>query len=102
LPQDLRIDTSPDLDHRARKLMSKDHRRIVAKRIMKNMEISSANPAIGDFQLYLIFPALRLFDVQDIDISVAGCKLYKRFHYCFLGFPKTPGVQKNALWTIAR
>jgi hypothetical protein len=53
-------DLRANFDHCPRKLMPEDHRRVVAKRVVENVDIRSADSAIGDLQFYLVFPATRL------------------------------------------
>jgi hypothetical protein len=67
-------------NHRARKLMPKNHRGVVAKRIVKNMEIRPADPTIGDFQLYFAVSTTRLLNLPYFDVSIATCILNQSFH----------------------
>jgi hypothetical protein len=60
--------------------MPEDHRRVVAKGVVENMEIRSADSAIGDLQLYLVFSARRLVDLYYVNVAFAACVLDQSFH----------------------
>jgi hypothetical protein len=60
--------------------MSQDHRRVIAKRVVENMEIRSADSAIGDLQLYLVWAATRLVNLYYVNVTFAACVLDESFH----------------------
>ena len=74
------VDVPAHLHHRAGKLMPQNDRGIVAKRIVKNMEIRSADSTIGDLQLYLVVSATRFLNFPYIDVPFATRVLDQSFH----------------------
>jgi hypothetical protein len=60
--------------------MSKDHWRVVAKRVVENMEIRAADSAISNLELYLVFPAARLINLKEVNVAFAACVLDQSFH----------------------
>jgi hypothetical protein len=60
--------------------MAKDNGRIVAKRVMPNVNIGAAHPAVADLKLHLVVTARGLWNVQNTDISLTGCILYDSLH----------------------
>jgi hypothetical protein len=68
------------LHYGACELMPQNDWRIVAKRIMQDVDVCSAYSAVRDFYLYLILAARRLLDIQNVHISVSRSVLYKSFH----------------------
>jgi hypothetical protein len=74
------IDVAPHLDHGAGKFMSQDYRGIIAKRIVKNVDIRTAESAISDLQLYLVVAATRFLNFAYIDVPFATRILDQSFH----------------------
>jgi hypothetical protein len=57
-----------------------NHRRVVAKRIVKNMKIRPADSTISNFQLDFVVSTSRLFNVPYFDVSFAPRVFDKSFH----------------------
>jgi hypothetical protein len=77
-------DVPAHLNHRAGKLMSQDHRGIITKRIVKNMDIRSTDSTVGNLKLYLVLSATRLLNFPYIDVSFPTRILNQSFHRQFL------------------
>jgi hypothetical protein len=60
--------------------MPENHRGVVAKRIVKNMDIRSADSTIGNFELDFAVSASRLLNVPYFDVSFATRVFDKSFH----------------------
>jgi hypothetical protein len=66
--------------HSARKFMPENHRRVVAKRIVKNMKVRSADSTIGNLELDFAVSTSRLFDLPYVDVAFATRIFNKSFH----------------------
>jgi hypothetical protein len=60
--------------------MPENDRGIVAKRIVKNMDIRSADSTIGNLQLYLVVSTTRLLNFPYVDVPFATRVFDKSFH----------------------
>jgi hypothetical protein len=60
--------------------MSQNDRGIVAKGIVKNVDIRAADSTISDLQLYLVVSATRFFHFAYIDVPFATRVLDQSFH----------------------
>jgi hypothetical protein len=75
------IDIFAYLNHCAGELMSQNDWRIVAKSVVKNVDISSAKSTIGNLELYLVVSTTRLLDFSYINIPFATRILDQSFHF---------------------
>jgi hypothetical protein len=69
-----------NLDGVSGKLVSEDYWWIIAEGVVIDVEVSAADTASGDFNLYLIVGGLRLRDIPDFDVSNTGGEFNKGFH----------------------
>jgi hypothetical protein len=69
------------LNHCARKLMPENYRGVIAKRIVKNVNIRSAESTIGDLELYLVVSATGFLYLTYVNIPFATCILDQSFHF---------------------
>ena len=69
-------DAAPYLHHRAGKLMAQNYRRIIAKGVVKHVQIRSADSTEGNFELDLVVAAPGLIHFPDVDMAVAGGVLH--------------------------
>jgi hypothetical protein len=60
--------------------MPQNDRGIIAKSIVKNVDIGSADSTIGDLQLHLVVSATRFLHFADINIPFATRVLDQSFH----------------------
>jgi hypothetical protein len=74
------VDVPAHLDHGAGKFMPQNDRRIIAKRIVKNVDIRAADSTISDLQLYLVVSATRFLNFAYIDVPFATRVLDQSFH----------------------
>jgi hypothetical protein len=74
------VNVAAHLDHGAGKFMSQDDRGIVAKRIVKDVDIGAAESTISDLQLYLAVSATRLLNFAYIYVPFATRILDQSFH----------------------
>jgi hypothetical protein len=74
------VDVAAHLHHGSRKLMPENDRGIIAKRIVKNVDVGSANSAIRNLELNLVVSATRFLNFAYIDIPFATRVLDQSFH----------------------
>ena len=74
------VNVPAHLNHGAGKLMPQNDRGIIAKRIVKNMDIRAADSTISDLQLYLVVSATRFLNFAYIDVPFATRILDQSFH----------------------
>jgi hypothetical protein len=74
------VDVPAYLHHGAGKFMTQNDRRIIAKRIVENVDVRAADSTISDFQLYLVVSATRFRNLAYIDVSFATRVLDQSFH----------------------
>jgi hypothetical protein len=61
--------------------MAENHRRVVTKRIVKNVNVGTADATKRDLHFDLMFATRWLRDIQQVDVAVAGRMLHDGFHW---------------------
>jgi hypothetical protein len=74
------VDVPAHFDHGARKLMPKYDWRVIAKRVVKDVDIGSTDSTVGNLKLDLVVAATRFLDVPYINISFASRVLHQSLH----------------------
>jgi hypothetical protein len=74
------VDVPSHFHHGAGEFMTQNDRRIIAKRIVENVEIRAADSTISDLQLYLVVSATRFRNLAYIDVPFATRVFDQSFH----------------------
>src|SRR5215510_3307610 len=67
--------------------MAQDDRRVVAVGVVHDVDIGAADAAICDLYFDLRLSAGGLFDIQDIEVAIAGGIFYEGSHKIMWGSP---------------
>ena len=79
-PTEIPVTPAPTSTDRSRAFVAEDHRRIIPKRVVQDVQVGSAYAAERDLHLDQSGTARRFLDVAHVDVAGPGRVLDDRFH----------------------